>query len=436
MPSQNTSADKVLSVMQVLGPQAKAIHDQVKNRKVETKGGSLPAGIRNGIAQVVRVSIKETQTGRNKGKPIFILTGTAKEPIEHNGVRVFGKPVIVTENLFDTSSPNSQAKRQTREDHYWFMLETIASLLGMSSVANIRVEQVDSLFAKVNEKKPHFEFQTFSGEKQVTAEQNGQVFVMRGKVRQGGPFKTKEDALKQFPYADKEPMVNTMFLGGMPNYKPTVTNPLMKDTSEQVAVASSANGAIRQEESPATDMTGGEGFPGEFGDLESLAQRADAKPVTKEVKQARRELEQHALNAGVSQEEIDNADDWASVVTMIMESGSTNGVETETTEGTEDSGHGGQGSEEGIAETTSEEDTSESQEEGQEEEVEEAEWFPTVGKMCLYVPIDPTTRKPAKKPVECEVRKVNEDRQVADLFDVARKKVYTSCPFSRISKPS
>ena len=145
----------------------------------------------------------------------------------------------------------------------------------------------------------------------------------------------------------------------------------------------------------------------ETQDLDSLAAKADAK---KPDKAAMEQLEQFALQAGIDQDAINAADNWAAVVEMIN-AGGAEAVQEE---------------EEAAEEETAEDETP----------VE-----PNKGDVYKYQAIDPKTRKPlldprtkkAKKPVEVEVVAVNKKAGLVDLKSLDDPKVlYKSVPYDQL----
>jgi hypothetical protein len=121
-------------------------------------------------------------------------------------------------------------------------------------------------------------------------------------------------------------------------------------------------------------------------DLDALAEGAaadDNEAVTR--------LTELGKAAGMKQKEIDNADSWQDVVAKIREHTGAAGPE--------------EGEEEG--------DEEEEGEEGGEEE--EAAAKPQVRDPVRYRPLDPKTKRPQKKAIECQVTVVNEAKKTVDL---------------------
>jgi hypothetical protein len=120
-------------------------------------------------------------------------------------------------------------------------------------------------------------------------------------------------------------------------------------------------------------------------DLDALAEGAaadDNEAITR--------LTELGKAAGMKQREIDNADSWQDVVAKIRELTGTAAPEEDEKEEGEDEG-----------------------EEGGEEE--EAAAKPQVRDPVRYRPLDPKTKRPQKKAIECQVTVVNEAKKTADL---------------------
>jgi|SRR5579884_2942809 hypothetical protein len=140
----------------------------------------------------------------------------------------------------------------------------------------------------------------------------------------------------------------------------------------------------------------------ESPDLGELAAAADAGE-----EEAQNKLRELAYAAGVSEQEVNEAEDWQAVA--VLAGGEASGEEE---------------SEESEEEEESTEENSEAEDEGDTEEDEEKDFQPVKEDVYGYRPLDPKTKKPAKKPVECEVTGVNSKKRTVNLKNLDNQKIY------------
>ncbi len=137
----------------------KAVH---AHRDDETKfdsGGSLPAGIENGIAQLVDCRFSQYEKGDMKGEYFFLAAGVAVEPETHDGKKVAGKRTQIMEPLCDTPK---RASRPTISDHMGWILNEMRKLGADTKGADL--EDLETLAASLKEAAPYFSFRTWKGE--------------------------------------------------------------------------------------------------------------------------------------------------------------------------------------------------------------------------------------------------------------------------------
>lgn len=251
------------SLLAKLGPNVKSVHEQHKSDKTEhDSGGSVPAGIDNGIAQLVECKFGEYKEGPNKGKPFFMAIGVCVEPKAVDGIPTEGlRTQIGPEALCDT--PQAAGKRKTFAQHYAWMLNQMR-LLGVDTT-EIQPEQLESTAAAIKESSPFIRFRTWKAKKQTT-----------------GPFK------------DVEPRVNHVW-DGVVNYEGNGQAP--EAGTEDQTESATAGGETAQEEGI---------------DLESLVEKASNKDVA-----AQKQLTQLAKEAGASDEIIESAENWGEVAALI-----------------------------------------------------------------------------------------------------------------------
>jgi hypothetical protein len=137
----------------------------------------------------------------------------------------------------------------------------------------------------------------------------------------------------------------------------------------------------------------------EFGDLDALAERADAGVAADTPDDdAEQALTDAATRAGLDESVVTNAPSWADLVEMIRG---------------------------GVPAATEGRPADEPQGEG--------EWQPVVGEVHLYAPVNPRTKQPGKA-VECEVSAVDEASQTCQLLNLADgKTVYRKVPWAALT---
>jgi hypothetical protein len=136
----------------------------------------------------------------------------------------------------------------------------------------------------------------------------------------------------------------------------------------------------------------------EFGDLDSLVERAS--PPTDDVK-AQDELRRLANEAGITDEQVDQAESWQAVADLISQ--------------------GADGADEGGTEESVDESSEAAADEGTAEP--EGKESPGAGSPVRYRPVDPKTKKPQKRAIECVVTAVNEAKGTADIRSLDNAKV-------------
>lgn len=121
-------------------------------------GGSLPAGIEDGIAKLKSCYIGYYDKGDNKGEPYFRAAAAVVEPKKHEGRNVEGLETSIMEPLHDTPG----RKRETFDDHYAWVLNQMR-LLGVDT-SSIDFEEIESAMEALQEEAPLFGFRTWKGE--------------------------------------------------------------------------------------------------------------------------------------------------------------------------------------------------------------------------------------------------------------------------------
>jgi hypothetical protein len=131
------------------------------HREDETRfdvGGRLPAGIENGVAQLVDCRFGQYEKGDNKGEYFFYAAGVITAPEAHNGVPIKGLRTSIIEPMHDTPG----RKRATVDDHVEWVLNEMRKL--GADTKNVEIEDLETLAAALKEEGPHFRFRTWKGE--------------------------------------------------------------------------------------------------------------------------------------------------------------------------------------------------------------------------------------------------------------------------------
>lgn len=161
MPSGTGQSTLLSSV----GNDVNKAHQEFKGQKtVYDTGGSLPAGIENGIAKLVDMKIDRYKSGNLKGKAYFYAAGIVVSPKEHEGAPVEGLRTQIMEPICDT--PNAKGKRKTLQDHYGWVRNEISKFLDEGEIDNLKnpsVEIEKVLIPALLKAKPHFRFRTWKG---------------------------------------------------------------------------------------------------------------------------------------------------------------------------------------------------------------------------------------------------------------------------------
>lgn len=342
----------------------------------------LPGGISNGIAQLIGCKFGTYQSGNNKGEPFFQARGTVVSPAEvatkDGVVPVRGLQTMIQIPICNTK--NADGVETTQEEH-------IADVLNEFRKLGCDTSQIKS--------GPDLE--ALAAALQQLGEQNQ------------GPYFRFSTSYGKVSDKYPEPRVweNWHGIKGLEEYSPEDVSEqaVQEEVREKVSSPKPPPNHPAKTPVPSKTQAGGRGKPpvppkkqekqfDEFGDLNSLAEKADVGD-----EEAIDELTTQALKVGVEQDDIDNASSWADVVALMTAP-----------------------SEEETEEEIGEESEEEGGEESAEEEEAETEWEPKLGEVYFYTPVDPKTKKAAvnprtKKPlkVTCEIKAVNTQKKTVDL---------------------
>lgn len=366
-------------------------------------GGRLPPGIENGIAQLTQCKIGESE---KNGELFFYASGTVVKPkAMPDGTPIEGLHTSVMRMLSDAKGKDGKVYRTADEQVEWVMNEL--RKLGADTSDFKGPEDLLTICEALQEQKPFFRFRTWQGK-----------------------------ATEQYP----DPRTNETWCGtkGLDDFSPDSDDGVVDNTGDGDEVPEEA-----AEEEGETAEEGSE------VDIEALAQEApnDAEAAEK--------LKQIAMDAGVSEEDFDNAD-WADVPGLIA-AATDAPAEEEGGEAEEEvdfvalgeAAAGGDveamtalqeaGTERGLNEPDFDswesfaEAIASTEIPGEEGEAEEEAPEIQKGDVYHYSPIDPKTKKPVKKPVECEVLSVDEKTETVQLKNLDTKAIYKGVPFSALN---
>lgn len=260
-----------------------------KHKGDETKhdtGGSLPAGIEGGIAQLVECKFAEIAAGKtNAGKPYFYAAGIVLAPESHEGIPVAGRRTSIMEVMFDTP----ERSRKTVDDHFAWVLNQFR-LLGYDTDQLTDADSFETAAAALKELKPTFRFRTWKGAK-----------ATEGK------------------YKDQEPRVNEVW-GEAVDYAvdPDAATAGTEDNAGDADAGDTGGGDADADASGSDDSDGGDDTAtaedaGDEQDLDALAAEAmnDQEAGVK--------LVNIAVELGIPKKKAEGTETWEQLVEMIRE---------------------------------------------------------------------------------------------------------------------
>lgn len=253
----------------------------------ETRYGfqRLPGNISGGVARLVECGFFVSDSDRYKGEIYFRAAGVALTPksVIYNGNEcpVEGLQTSLVEMVCDTVDSNG--KKTTLEEHVARIQNTLRTLGADPEALAEGMSALEPIAAQIKEAAPYFKFSTTVGRATIDP-------------------KTKKP---------REPMVFENWHGtkGLEDYVPESHNGVDDTTGH-----SQMNHPPEGDEQTTGDEGGDAQFD-EFGDINSLLEDAKGKNTN----DSQSKLEQMALKAGKTQEEVNDAKDWDEVVGWIRE---------------------------------------------------------------------------------------------------------------------
>lgn len=283
-----------------LGKQLAEAHKQHKDAPVELGQQRLPAGIENGVAQLRDMKFSVYEKGTHAGKPFFMASGVCVEPKVFNGTTCEGRRTngITPLPLCDTPEKSS---KKTFSDHWadflnimkMFKVDMPPDRISPTETQEAAALRIENYFIAAVEalkkQQPYFAFRTWQGQKQTTG-----------------------------PYAGKEPLVNEQWQGVI-DYTPSANGDtaVVDDTAPPTDMQ--PNEPFTEPEQTAEHPTDATSTGGEEVDIATLLAVADADPqgTTPEGKQACEYVQNAALAAGVTEDQIAATQNWSEVWALI-----------------------------------------------------------------------------------------------------------------------
>lgn len=366
-----------------LGAKAHQAHEANKRNEVTFDRVDLPPGIKAGLAQLVMAKWDEYKEGGLKGEPYVMLRGIAITPerFPHTTknadgsvttvmVPVKGQGVLLMCPLCDEPA---KGKREARsfEQNWGDMLNELGKMLNVKNMEDTNADDIEPILAMLQESKPHFLYSTRGYTPSVSKER---------------PNPTE--------------MVFTQFDG--------VTDPpgTIIDPGAQTQDNSPGGGAIQQQvestlgpadnadsfTSSESEVTGATEEVVEQVDLAAICVLADDGSGSDESKQAAKTIQEMALAAGWTEEQIDAPEvpNWTTLATLL---------------------------------TAPPAEEPKVEEPPKEVPPAKAAWSAKKDAVCHYRLIDPTTKKPVTDPKtkivlkakECKITAVNTKNNTVDL---------------------
>jgi hypothetical protein len=390
------------------GDRLRKAFDKHKNDETDVGNfGGLPEGIEGGVAQLVECKFDKVRAGKdNAGEWYFTARGVVKSPLTHNGHRVYGLQTSIIEPLYDTPT----RARKTVDEHLAHILNQMR-LLG-ADTADMGIEDLEETAAALKEAAPHFQFRTWKGGKQTEGkykDREPRVQEMWGALvewnedDEGGGEAVSGPAVEGAPVGPGgKAVVSNGATGTAADTAPRRPATGAADTTLARGPSSKAGARTAAPPPPPADedVAGGEEPSGgpEFGDLDSLAEAAGAGDEA-----AEDQLTALALKAGLTQEFVEEADSWQTVVQAILEASGPPDEEGEGDSESEESGD-------------ADEDTGDEEGDGGEEAAVEVRPEPKVKQAVRFRPPDKKAGgKPSRRAVECTITAVYRSKRLADL---------------------
>lgn len=408
-------------------------HAAHKNDEIKiSAGGDLPAGIEGGIAQIVECKLSEYKTGKLEGEPFFMASAVVVEPAKYAGSRTNFGP----EALCDT--PQATGKKKTFDDHYSYVLNGLKNMGAKDAVEAMEdaENELPGICEAVKNSGIYIRFRTWAGDVTPEYPTPSVNHDWRGVAEGYTPEDTSSNAVNvAAPAATPAPKT----VAGAPVKKTAVTKTATPAATPAVAPVKKAATKKAAPPKPNLDeMT-----------LEEVAALANVQENTTEQKY----LTDKALEVGIDKTTVENSKNWEAVVELInaannpdtpsddapdyenlglqADAGDAESVaalqELAAAAGIDPNDYGpwadlaaalaaaAPAGDAGPGETPAE------------------EFAPIVGDIYMYAPINPTTKKPAPKPLEHEVLKVDQAKRTLTLKNLTDNKISNNVSFDALA---
>lgn len=343
----------------------------------------LPPGITNGVAKLIKCEFgKVAPDKQNAGEFYFRAEGMVIEPREvttpSGPVQVVGKRTSIFRMVCDTKAQNGKVTTMD-ENVAWISNE-------MKKLGAKSVDDLEATAEALVEAGPYFHFST-SQSAPTPQFPNPRIWEnWNGSKDLQDYVPPDEEAFEDDTVPGDNGQAPSAHRG-----KHTPFNEFAKPEKVKVGQAKSKKTAQPNEDDE---------------DLDALAEAATDDD---EGQEARDQLIKLAGELGISEKKVEKAQDWDEVVEMIQHARAESVNETD---------------EEGDT------DAEESDEEG-------TDWAPAVEEVYPYRPIDPKTKKPVKRAVDCEVVAVNEKARTVTLKSLDNPKAppYKNISWDELAQP-
>ena len=390
----------------------KQVHDAHRNDEVKiSQGGDLPAGIEGGVAKISECKIGVYKEGtKYAGESYFMAMAIVEVPDAHKG----GITKIGPEPLCETTTAAGEVR--SFESHWTKVLNWLRLCGATDAVAAMEDPDTELplICEAVKQSGIYIKFRTWAGSVSPQYPTPSVNHDWRG-IAEGYVSEVEDDVTEEAPPAKAAPVKKTVPAKTAPPAAAPVKKAAVKAPPAKVAF---------------------ENVP-----REELAERADQGGEEEQYW-----LKKKALSYGISEDDIDNADNWAAVAQLI-EDFLTPAAEEEAGP---DLAVLGEQADAGDADATEQltalatereldpndfptwAELATALDEGSQSDDADA-WQPGVGEVYKYKWFDVKTKKPGK-PVECEVIKVDPAKQTVSLKNLASNQVMQNIGWAQLEQ--
>lgn len=274
-------------------------NEEHKDDPVDLGNQPLPAGIRDGAAQLNKAYFSTKKEGTHKGEFFFRASAVCKAPTMHDGKRVAGRTTSVMVNLHDEPAVGQRDARSFNDN--WGVFLNYMKMFGITPIAEKNdflkiLQYYEAVFKQLEKDKPIIAFST----REYTA---------------------KPTALKPNP---KPTVIENWH--GLSDWKET-GDPVADGMSPPTDVAAPSSNGVGTEMTAAPFEEPPQAHHEEPASEQSLEDEltvlvdtvnGDPKNETDDGKAARIRLEELAVAAGATADQVQNAPDWETVAGMAM----------------------------------------------------------------------------------------------------------------------